>query len=223
MWPKVFPGPEKPSRECGFMQNNVFFKIYVGANDDQVILFSAGNMQTIESTTWYCEQIRAFTGGTVITYNYPGYNESNLHQTDWEEVKAAAETIMQFVLSNGKKVHLWGQSAGCLPTCYLGSRYEVESITLESGFTSVSAMALPAWFTYKDMFLSNVDMIAHFRTKQIVVMHHVHDTLIPFEHAQELLKAAKKVCLNSTLIDIKEGDHKDDIDLRAVSYPLTQL
>jgi hypothetical protein len=220
VWPRLFPGPETPSHEKQFMRNHVCYKIYVGQDDDSIVLFSAGNEQTIETTTAYCEQIRQHMGMSVITYNYPGYNESDLHQTNWDEVSKAAYSIMhELVFVKGyKKIHLWGKSTGCLPTCYLGAMFQVESITLESGFTSVSAMALPNC----DIFLSNLDWIKDFRTKRVIVMHHPNDSLGTYQHGRKLYECASKVCRDTIFLDADEGDHNDFIDLNAICYPRPQ-
>lgn len=230
VWARVFPGPMSYDKATSLVQDRVQYKIYE-MSESSVVLFSAGNLQTTESTKNYCEHIRETMGATVVTYDYPGYVENERgHQTNEDEVFAASETMFQLVrrMYPNARVCLYGQSVGCWPTCYLAAKHNddrsVVEVVLESGFSSISAMCLPECLRFNDVFGSNIHFLGLFRKDVVLnVIHHVHDTLVPFSHATKMHKEALRLGLVAHLYSVENGNHNDPIDISGISRSQIQV
>lgn len=223
----AFPGPitpEKIKSDTKQTPNGTRYCVYGShLKTNTVILYSYGNRESLESVEARCREISTVFNSVVVSYDYPGYDGKADTITE-EKVYGAIEQVYLAACQSFPRKIFWGKSVGGGATCYLASRYECDKLILESCFTSVLRVKLP-WvlcFFAADI-LNNIDRVASFRTKTVVIFHHHGDTLINYMHAVDMHNECERVGKASVLVLIPGGEHNTPIDPRFILEHVSPL
>lgn len=182
----------------------------------KVILLLHGNGDN--ATTWYrtCVNLQRNVKANTFVIDYRGYGKSTGKPTPQGAINDAL-AMHEYILSKGispKDLSLFGISLGGAISLELGKRKEVNSIILQSTFSSLADIAkdiypfLPSFIVKKDVFnsLENIKEV----NCPILISHGTSDLLINKKHSERLFEAAKeKSTLPRELIILKGAGHND--------------
>jgi fermentation-respiration switch protein FrsA (DUF1100 family) len=172
-----------------------------------VIVFAHGNYELIDH--WVGEfQIPRQWGVGVLLVEYPGYGRSAGAPSQRSISESFAEAFDRLLQEPGvdpAAIIGYGRSLGGGAICQLAARRELSAMILESPFTAVGPLAartgVHPWLV-RDPF-DNLTVIDSY-TGPLLLLHGVHDEVIPFAHSEKLHGAAQ----NSQLIPMPCG-HND--------------
>lgn len=171
------------------------------------VLFFHGNGELVDQLSPELDILRR-SGCAVLLVEYPGYGRSSgrPHQESLAETAVAAyDMLMQRPEIDPKRVVSFGVSLGAGPAVALATRRPVQALILASPPASLRPFArqrlLPP-FLLHDTF-DNAVLIKGYQGPTLVV-HGQHDTIIPFNHGQQVALAAP----HGTLVALS-ADHND--------------
>jgi len=160
-----------------------------------VLLFAHGNAELIEHWPEFFLPLTR-TGIGVYLVEYPGYGRSEglpSQKTIVEAFVAAHDYIIDRPDVNPDSVVFLGRSIGGGTVCALAEKRKPSAIILMSTFTSVSKMAakfgVPG-FLIRDPF-DNLKTVESF-DGPLLVIHGIHDEVIPYSHGVSLSKASPR-------------------------------
>lgn len=171
------------------------------------VIFGHGNAELID---FWPETLRNFTqmGVGLLLVEYPGYGRSPgtpSEQSIRHTFVAAYDALASRKEVDPSRIVLFGRSLGGGAVCALALERPSAALILMSTFTSVHSMAVKFGvpkFLVRDPF-NNLEAVERYRGP-VMVIHGLHDSIIPFSHGATLHQAAQ----NSTLITYKAG-HND--------------
>lgn len=172
-----------------------------------VVIFGHGNAELID---FWPQTLKNFNqmGIGLLLVEYPGYGRSSgtpSEQSIQLTFVAAYDAIASRKDVDPSRVVLFGRSLGGGAVCALALERPSAALILMSTFTSVHSMAakfgVPK-FLVRDPF-NNLEAVKRYRGP-VLLIHGLHDSIIPFSHGATLHQAAQ----NSTLITYKAG-HND--------------
>jgi uncharacterized protein len=184
------------------------------------ILFSHGNAGNIGDRI---ETIRTFRllGFATFIYDYGGYGRSTGGITEercYEDIRAAWTYLTETRGIAPDTIVLFGRSLGGGPTAQLATEVTPMAVVLESTFTSIADMAakqfpiFPVKLLIKHQF-ANIDKVADI-SAPILHIHSRDDTLIPYEHGEQLFEAST---VPKSFLEIS-GDHNEGYWLSGETY-----
>lgn len=162
-----------------------------------IVLFFHGNAGNI---SYWLNSLKIFNHLGVDTFiiDYRGYGLSEGRPTESGSYRDALAAWRYLTVERGipgRRVVLFGQSLGAAIATWLATQVQPAALILESAFTSVRAMArehyplwpasLLVWIRYP-----TIDRIAQVACP-VLVAHSRSDEIVPFTHAEHLLKAAR--------------------------------
>lgn len=171
------------------------------------VIFGHGNAELID---FWPETLKKFRqlGIGLLLVEYPGYGRSPgtpSEQSIRHAFVAAYDALLSRKDVDPSRIILFGRSLGGGAVCALTLERPSAALILMSTFTSVQSMAakfgIPK-FLVRDPF-NNLEAVKRYKGP-ILVIHGLHDNIIPFSHGTALHQAAQ----NSTLITYKAG-HND--------------
>lgn len=160
-----------------------------------VLLFFHGNGEVIDFLPDEAEELRAMGMG-VLLVEYPGYGRSEGTPSE-ESITAAAVAAYDAVIGrsdvDSRRVVAFGRSLGGGAACALGRQRPLAALILQSPFTSTRPFArrmlLPG-FLVRDVFDNRQALAAY--PGPVLVLHGIHDDIIPVGHGRELARAARR-------------------------------
>jgi hypothetical protein len=171
------------------------------------VIFGHGNAELID---YWPETLQNFSqmGIGLMLVEYPGYgrsagepSEQNIRHT----FVAAYDALLSRKDVDPSRIVLFGRSLGGGAVCALTLERPSAALILMSAFTSVESMAAKFGvpnFLVRDPF-NNLEAVKRY-AGPVLVIHGLHDSIIPYSHGTALHQAAQ----NSTLITYKAG-HND--------------
>jgi pimeloyl-ACP methyl ester carboxylesterase len=171
------------------------------------LLWSHGNAQNLESLRPDLDSLN-LQGFGVISYDFPGYGESNGKPSE-KGCYRAIETTYQHLISKlgvtPDQIILIGQSVGSGPTCWLAAHKKHHSVVLVSPFLSAFRTVTHLPIFLGDRF-PNHKWIKEFDTP-LLVIHGEEDQTIPFKHGKGLyeLSPSKK----KSFVPVSDAGHND--------------
>ncbi len=144
----------------------------------------------------------------LLLVEYPGYGRSTgtpSQQSITNTFVAAYDALVSRKDVDPSRVVLFGRSVGGGAVCSLAMQRPSAALVLMSIFTSIQSMAskfLAPKFLVRDPF-NNLEVIKGYKGP-VLVIHGRYDSIIPYDHAIHLHRAAKK----SRLITYESG-HND--------------
>jgi len=178
-----------------------------GEGAHPTVVFAHGNGELIDDWQDAMEELRA-RGVSVLLVEFPGYgfSEGRPSRTSLRETfDAAYEWLVGDASVDASRIVAYGRSVGGGPAADLAMDRPVAALVLQSTFTSTVAMAramfLPG-FLVRDRF-DNRRVVTDF-PGPVLLMHGIHDDVIPFTHAEGLASAREGL-----RVDVIECAHND--------------
>lgn len=193
----------------GMVESRLVLPNHAGGPFPLVIIFH-GNGELIDSPHPAFEQLQQL-GCALLLVEYPGYGRSTgrpRQQTIIETALAAFDVVRALPVIDRTRIVSFGTSIGAYPATVLAVQRPVQALILAAPFSSLRPFAhrrlLPAWLLF-DSF-DTLAAIPQYAGRTLV-LHGQHDTIVPFEHGQQVAAAA----VQGQLVPLP-ADHNDLLD-----------
>jgi hypothetical protein len=193
----------------GMVESRLVLPNHAGGPFPLVIIFH-GNGELIDSPHPAFEQLQQL-GCALLLVEYPGYGRSAgrpRQQTIIETALAAFDVVRVRPVIDRTRIVSFGTSIGAYPATVLAVQRPVQALILAAPFSSLRPFAhrrlLPAWLLF-DSF-DTLAAIPQYAGRTLV-LHGQHDTIVPFEHGQQVAAAA----VQGQLVPLP-ADHNDLLD-----------
>lgn len=159
---------------------------------DKFILYSHGNSGNIYLNYNSILSLNKLFNANIICYDYQGYGKSSGISTP-ESVIDNIDSIYEYSKKtfniDDKNLILYGESLGCSPTLWLGSKLNnVKAVITNSGFSSLRDIVkdvYPLLYLLTPNKLNNKKIIKEIHNDiPVLIFHSKSDSLIPFKHAK---------------------------------------
>jgi len=169
------------------------------AGSDRIAIVSHGNAGNI-SNRFYIANALTKAGCSVLLYDYRGYGLSTGNPTI-SGILADGLSVYDYVHDKlhfpDNKIFLYGESIGSGVTSNLAVNRPCAGVILQSGIASLPAMGRKLFpmlyvypdFAYPEPHLDNVAAMEQI-TAPILFLHGKKDTIVPFQHSQEMFAGA---------------------------------
>ena len=178
------------------------------------LVFCHGNAGNIGSRLFAARVFRDM-GLTVLLFDYRGYGGSEGSPTEEGTYRDAEAAWDHLVAAGHERIGLYGESLGCGVALELALRRRVDALVLESAFTSIPDVgaAVYPWLPVRFLARVRYDNLARIAKldSSVLLLHSPSDEIVPFEHAERLLRAAPE----GTELIRTEGGHNDGGFLRS--------
>jgi pimeloyl-ACP methyl ester carboxylesterase len=192
---------------------------------DLCLLYSHGNATDMGQMMPYLELLRSSLKINVCAYEYQGYGISKPKVKSTENgIYNSIQAAVKFLVNDKKipenKIIIYGTSLGTGPSVWIASQENAQfrGMVLQSPFTSVVKIRVPIKHVPFDMF-ENIERIDKVKCP-VFIIHGKQDEVVPFEHAQALLKKIKTP-YGPLFIDY--AGHNNIIEILSVEKYLRQL
>jgi uncharacterized protein len=185
-----------------------------GAGPDlPVVLFLHGNAGNIALRAPLVARFAEVTGARVLMPDYSGFGGNPGRPSEGElraDALAAYEHLVREGVPGGRVV-LFGESVGGAPALWLATQREVAGVVVQSGFASLSSMALRVypWMPLAALLVrgtyANVARVAEV-TAPVLLVHGADDRITPVSESRKLLAAAPP---GTELLEVPDADHND--------------
>jgi len=161
------------------------------------VLHLHGNADSAFSSTQvrHCEQLRGL-GLNVLSFDYRGFGHSPgvaSEQHIYEDAESAYQTLIRRGISP-THIILWGHSLGSAPAVELATRHPAAALLLFGAFTSIPDVAAATYPYLPVRWVAGIHMDSLRRIRNVhipvIIVHSVHDTLVPFQEGKRLYAAA---------------------------------
>ncbi len=180
-------------------------------NARATLLFFHGNAGNISHRL---DSIELFykLGLSILIIDYRGYGKSSGTPSE-HGTYIDAETAWTYLTNNKNispdKIIIFGRSLGGAVAIWLAEKYSSAALIVESGFTSIADIGKHYYPYLPTSLLARIKYPSKNRMSKInspvLIIHSPNDEIIPYEHGQQLFKAANKP---KTFLDIS-GGHND--------------
>ncbi len=186
-----------------------------------VVLFLHGNAGNIalraETLAWFAEG----TGARVLLLEWSGFGGNDGSPSE-EELAEDARAAFDHLVAEGvapSRIVLYGESIGSAAATRLATEREVAGVVAQSGFSSLSSMALRAypWLPLGALFVTGSFPSARHAAAlrvPLLVVHGTADTIVPFEEGRRLHEAVP----GSELLKVPGADHNDLFEVGGRAY-----
>lgn len=173
------------------------------------VLFSHGNAGNISHRM---DSLRIFheLELNVLIYDYRGYGNSSGRPSEegtYRDARAAWDWIVNAAAVAPDEVFLFGRSLGGAVSAWLATEVDAAGLILESTFTSVADIGAEVYWWLPVRVLARLEYDTLQRLSQttmpVLIVHSPEDEIIPFSHAERLLKAHPE---RTELLELA-GDH----------------
>jgi len=161
------------------------------------VLHMHGNAESAFSVmqVHHCEQLRAL-GLNVLSFDYRGFGLSPGVASE-EHIYEDAESAYQALRRRGvppTHIILWGHSLGSAPAVELATREPAAALVVFGAFTSIPDVAAATYPYLPVRWVADIHMDSLQRIRNVhmpvIIVHSVHDTLVPFQEGARLYAAA---------------------------------
>lgn len=163
------------------------------------VLHMHGNAESAFSAVQvrHCEQLRAW-GLSVLSFDYRGFGHSPgvaSEQHMYEDAEAAYQALLRRGVSPAHII-LWGHSLGSAPAVELATRRPAAALVVFGAFTSIPDVAAATYPYIPVRWVASIYMDSLKRIPDVhvpvIVVHSVHDTLVPYQEGMRLYAAANQ-------------------------------
>jgi fermentation-respiration switch protein FrsA (DUF1100 family) len=175
---------------------------YVPGPGDVTLVWFHGNAGNMFHRLDNLAQFHRRLGVNVFIFDYRGYGRSEGSPSE-QGLYLDAEAAIKYLSSrediDHRKLVLLGRSLGCAVAAEMATRHETYGVILESGFTSIQAMAgraypfLPGIGLFARAFIgTKLDTISKVGGIEapLMVMHGDRDKLVPYDMGRQIFAAA---------------------------------
>lgn len=163
------------------------------------VLHMHGNAESAFSAVQvrHCEQLRA-SGLSVLSFDYRGFGHSPGVASEehmYEDAESAYQALIQRGISPAHII-LWGHSLGSAPAVALATRRPAAALVLFGAFTSIPDVAAATYPYIPVRWVAGIHMDSLKRIPNVhipvIIVHSVHDTLVPYQEGLRLYAAANQ-------------------------------
>jgi len=145
----------------------------------------------------HCEQLRA-RGLSVLSFDYRGFGHSAgvaSEQHMYEDADSAYQSLIRRGIAPAHII-IWGHSLGSAPAVELATRRPAVALVIFGAFTSIPDAAAATYPYIPVRWAAGIYMDSLKRMPNVhipvIVVHSVHDTLIPYQEGLRLYAAANQ-------------------------------
>ena len=217
------PYPEGDWTPQGLPVENAHFEAADGArlhgwyvpcdNPRAVVLFCHGNAGNITHRADTLGSLHNRVGVAVLVFDYRGYGQSEGDPSEegvYQDARAARAWLAQREGIAEQRIVLLGRSLGGTVAVELAARDGARALVLESTFTSVPDMAAHhyPWLPVRSWIRTRLDALSKIGDYHgpLLQSHGDADTIVPYELAERLFKAANEP---KQFITLGNHDHND--------------
>ena len=163
------------------------------------VLHMHGNAESAFSAVQvrHCEQLRA-SGFSVLSFDYRGFGHSPgvaSEQHMYEDAESAYQALIRRGIAPAHII-LWGHSLGSAPAVELATRRPAAALVLFGAFTSIPDVAAATYPYIPVRWVAGIHMDSLQRIPDVhipvIIVHSVHDTLVPYQEGMRLYAAANQ-------------------------------
>ena len=174
---------------------------HIPGRSDTTLLWLHGNAGNISNRVDNIAVLHRRTGLGVLIVDYRGYGQSEGRPSEsglYSDAEAAfGYLVTDLRLDPREDIVLFGRSLGAGVAAELAARHAVRCVILESGFTSVRAMAkavYPSWMVslttpLLDARFDTLSKVGRI-TSPLMIVHGDRDEIVPLGMAEEIYSAA---------------------------------
>lgn len=191
-------------------EHEVIPAFFIDRDAKFTLLFSHGNAEDLGMIIQYFREVSHILEVNIFAYEYTGYGMSTgepHEQAIYADIEAAFKYLRDIIGIPWTEVVLYGRSIGSGPSIHLATRTAVRGLVLQSPLLSIYRVAFHSRFTLPGDMFPNVDKISKVRCPTYVV-HGTKDEIIPFWHAEDLVKNCRKDVAYPPYI-VENGGHNN--------------
>jgi fermentation-respiration switch protein FrsA (DUF1100 family) len=191
-------------------EHEVIPAFFIDRDAKFTLLFSHGNAEDLGMIIQYFRDVSHILEVNIFAYEYTGYGMSTgepHEQAIYADVEAAFKYLRDIIGIPWTEVVLYGRSIGSGPSVHLATRTAVRGLVLQSPLLSIYRVAFHSRFTLPGDMFPNVDKIGKVRCPTYV-MHGTKDEIIPFWHAEDLVRNCSKDIAYPPYI-VENGGHNN--------------
>ena len=179
---------------------------YVQGTNDKVILVCHGNGGNISHRQDIIDELNKL-GYSVLIFDYSGYGRSSGVPSE-EQLYRDASVFLEELIKKHKKenIVLYGESLGAAVASYIGRKYQINTLIIDSGLPSIKKYIKGKYGILKIFsFLFNefdTEKYVDGYKGRVLVMHSLEDEIIPFN----IINNLRNLC--TEFIEIK-GTHNN--------------
>ena len=187
--------------------------------DRRCVLYFHGNSDNI-TARYFMVTVCDILKLNLMLVEYRGYGKAPGTAGPYKIIEDAqtAYNFLRRTYEDADNIVVWGESLGGTPALYIASHYNIHSLILLSTFSRLDKLLPSAYgsiinglihYACMDMVSKtyNAEFATDVRSKTLLI-HSRDDTLIPYDHAEELLGALKQS--DCELVPI-QGDHASPV------------
>lgn len=177
-------------------ENEVIPAFFIDRDAKFTLLFSHGNAEDLGMIIQYFREVSNILEVNIFAYEYTGYGMSTgepYEQAIYADVEAAFKYLRDIIGVPWNEVVLYGRSIGSGPSVHLATRTACRAMVLQSPLLSIYRVAFQSRVTLPGDMFPNVDKIGHVHCP-VYIIHGTKDEIIPFWHAEDLVRNCRKGC-----------------------------
>lgn len=175
-------------------EHEVIPAFFIDRDAKFTLLFSHGNAEDLGMIIQYFREVSHILEVNIFAYDYTGYGMSTgepNEQAVYADIEAAFKYLRDIIGIPWTEVVLYGRSIGSGPSVHLATRTAVRAMVLQSPILSIYRVAISSRFTLPGDIFANVDKIGKVECP-VYVVHGTKDEIIPFWHAEDLVRNCRK-------------------------------
>lgn len=191
-----------PSTTCNYpnIYKNIFIEennhnihgwLYETEESPKIILYCHGNAGNIGNRLHIMKEWQD-KGYSIFLFDYPGYGLSKGNPTE-KSLYSSTEEALKYLLKfkSKKDIILYGESIGCSVATYVANKYNIETVILQSGFSSIKEVGkdyLPNYLHWILKLIKDFDTYKYLsqHNGRSLIMHSKDDEIIKYRHAEKL-------------------------------------
>eukprot|EP00928_Gymnodinium_smaydae_P053772 TRINITY_DN37691_c0_g1_i1.p1 TRINITY_DN37691_c0_g1~~TRINITY_DN37691_c0_g1_i1.p1 ORF type:complete len:258 (+),score=52.42 TRINITY_DN37691_c0_g1_i1:124-897(+) len=191
-------------------ENEVIPAFFIDRDAKFTLLFSHGNAEDLGMIIRYFREVSHILDVNIFAYEYSGYGMSTGEPNELAvlaDIEAAFKYVRDIIGVPWQEIVLYGRSIGSGPTVHLAAATAVRAMVLQSPLLSIFRVAIQSPVTLPGDMFPNVDKISSVRCPTYVV-HGTKDEIIPFWHAEELVRNCREGVAYPPFM-IEDGGHNN--------------
>ncbi|CAK0847458.1 unnamed protein product [Prorocentrum cordatum] len=191
-------------------EHEVIPAFFIDRDKKLTLLFSHGNAEDLGMIIQYFREVSHILEVNIFAYEYTGYGMSTgepHEQAPFYETQAAFKYLRDIIGIPWQEVVLYGRSIGSGPTIYLAAKTAVRAMVLQSPLCSIYRVAMGSKVALPFDMFPNIDRIREVKCPTYIV-HGTKDEIIPFSHAEDLVKNCRQGVAYPPFI-VENGGHNN--------------
>jgi len=196
-------------------RGNRICMLWFNYNRPITILYSHGNAEDIALSFSALRKLAKKARVNLLAYDYSGYGLSTGRHSEkdtYADIEAAYEWLTEQQCIPPENIIFFGRSLGSGPTTHLATKVpNAGGLILQSPLGSIIRCVLggfAAVFDFMDIY-KNRNKISEIGNYPVLIIHGKKDSVVPFEHGQELYTKLKAAGANVQKLWLDKCGHND--------------